>query len=251
MASSRFSPQSQHIAMDDRSPVAVIYGPFVGCATVLIGLCLLCVVPHSALEKLHLSGSMATLVIVGIVVGGLINIPVLRWDREVEQQQPTGLVGMMGWSPVSRRITQTILAVNVGGCVIPVLLALYELGFIINLRETDQEKVWLAAAITITASTLVCFALARPINGIGIALPTLLPTLVPVLCVWTLLGWSSYYNDVRAPIAFVGGVFGTLIGADLFHIRDFSRVNSGMISIGGAGTFDGIVIAGLLAAFLA
>jgi uncharacterized membrane protein len=53
------------------------------------------------------------------------------------------------------------------------------------------------------------------------------------------------------PVAFVAGVAGPLIGADLLHLKAIDRVQSGMMSIGGAGTFDGIVLSGIIAAYLA
>ena len=53
------------------------------------------------------------------------------------------------------------------------------------------------------------------------------------------------------PIAFVAGVAGPLIGADLLHLREIEQIDSGMISIGGAGTFDGILPTGILALYLA
>ncbi len=37
---------------------------------------------------------------------------------------------------------------------------------------------------------------------------------------------------------------------DLLHLRDLGRRGAGLMSIGGAGTFDGIVISGFLAAML-
>ena len=54
-----------------------------------------------------------------------------------------------------------------------------------------------------------------------------------------------------APVAFVAGVLGPLVGADLMLLKDITRVSAGMLSIGGAGTFDGIVLSGMLAALLA
>ena len=54
----------------------------------------------------------------------------------------------------------------------------------------------------------------------------------------------------RAPVAFVAGVLGPLVGADLLHLKDIGRISTGLLSIGGAGTFDGIVLSGLLAAIL-
>ncbi|HXZ68352.1 MAG TPA: DUF1614 domain-containing protein, partial [Alphaproteobacteria bacterium] len=46
-------------------------------------------------------------------------------------------------------------------------------------------------------------------------------------------------------------VAGPLIGADLFHLRDIKASPVGIASIGGAGTFDGIVLSGIIAAYLA
>jgi uncharacterized membrane protein len=57
--------------------------------------------------------------------------------------------------------------------------------------------------------------------------------------------------DFAPPIAFIAGVLGPLIGADLLHLPEIKNVATGMASIGGAGTFDGIVLSGLMAALLA
>jgi uncharacterized membrane protein len=46
-------------------------------------------------------------------------------------------------------------------------------------------------------------------------------------------------------------VLGPLIGADLLHLRDIEKIATGIASIGGAGTFDGIVLSGIVAAYLA
>jgi uncharacterized membrane protein len=47
------------------------------------------------------------------------------------------------------------------------------------------------------------------------------------------------------------GALGPLIGADLLHLRDLERIGAGAVSIGGAGTFDGIVLSALIATLLA
>jgi uncharacterized membrane protein len=52
------------------------------------------------------------------------------------------------------------------------------------------------------------------------------------------------------PIAFSAGVLGPLIGADLLHLGDIAEIGTGMASIGGAGTFDGVVLSGLVATVL-
>ena len=54
-----------------------------------------------------------------------------------------------------------------------------------------------------------------------------------------------------APLAYISGTLGVLIGADLLHMKDISRLGTPYASIGGAGTFDGIFITGIVAALLA
>ena len=49
---------------------------------------------------------------------------------------------------------------------------------------------------------------------------------------------------------FRSGVLGPLVGADLLHLDDIAEIGTGMASIGGAGTFDGVVLSGLVATLL-
>jgi uncharacterized membrane protein len=54
-------------------------------------------------------------------------------------------------------------------------------------------------------------------------------------------------------MSYLSGVMGTLIGADLLNILNPDVLNmfSGVISIGGAGLFDGIFLTGVLASLMA
>jgi uncharacterized membrane protein len=229
------------------------YLPQIGCGLMVLALVGLCLFPlvlvdgmGYALRKLHLSPPVATLTIVGIFVGSLVNLPLYRVNREAPQAMPMGWIrSRMGWVPIERSRTQTIVALNVGGCIIPAALAIYLTSFI--LREGPQAK--LALILAVLANVAACHWLARPIPGLGIALPAFVPVMLAVGSAWLLLA-GSQYQDVRAPVAFVAGVTGPLIGADLLNLRRFERLSAGLISIGGAGTFDGIVVCSLLSAFL-
>ena len=53
------------------------------------------------------------------------------------------------------------------------------------------------------------------------------------------------------PLAYVSGSMGTLIGADLMNLGKISRLGAPVVSIGGAGTFDGVFLTGILAGLLA
>ncbi|HTL91635.1 MAG TPA: DUF1614 domain-containing protein, partial [Steroidobacteraceae bacterium] len=54
-----------------------------------------------------------------------------------------------------------------------------------------------------------------------------------------------------APLAYICGSFGTLIGADLLNLGAIQAMGAPVASIGGAGTFDGIFVTGLLAVLYA
>ena len=230
------------------------YMPQVGCLLLVLMLCGLCIFPlvvfrgmEEALAKLHLPGSLATVALVGILVGGFVNIPLYRVNRDDEQPVMRGyMMPGFGWVPLPRTRQQTIVAINVGGCLIPAALAIFETTIVMS---EERQARW-ALGITTGANILVCYYLARPIPGLGIAIPAFLPPAVAVLFSWLLLN-GDQFNDVRAPVAFIAGVAGPLIGADLFNLRQFEKISAGVVSIGGAGTFDGIVISGLAAAFFA
>ena len=221
-----------------------------GCLPLLLFLLLLALLPFvfgslfsTALVKLHLPPQAALWVILGILAGSGINIPVRRIARtKYVVEDPLALFGIAGWWPQFRRVRrETIIAVNVGGCLIPVGLALYET---VHLMIGSRHSLF-GLALGILVNTLVCYWMARPIEGIGIAMPGLLPALIAAMTALVLV------PDQAAPVAFVAGVLGPLIGADLLHLRDISKLATGIASIGGAGTFDGIVLSGIVAAYLA
>jgi len=54
-----------------------------------------------------------------------------------------------------------------------------------------------------------------------------------------------------SPLAYIAGSLGTLIGADLTNLDKVRGLGAPVASIGGAGTFDGIFLTGILAVLLA
>jgi uncharacterized membrane protein len=57
-------------------------------------------------------------------------------------------------------------------------------------------------------------------------------------------------GQCRVVTAYVGGVLGTLIGADLLNLGKIRNLGAPIASIGGAGTFDGIFLSGFIALLL-
>ena len=54
-----------------------------------------------------------------------------------------------------------------------------------------------------------------------------------------------------AALAYVSGTLGVLIGAELMRLKDIRRMGTPLADIGGAGTFDGIFMTGIVAVLLA
>jgi uncharacterized membrane protein len=198
----------------------------------------------ASLAKLHISHAVAAQLVIAIVLGSFINIPITRISQPEELvANPLATFGLDQLFPRLRRPRrETVIAVNVGGCLIPLGIAAYQLGFLAEHGADLLVKTAVAALIT----TAVCYVIARPVPGLGIAMPGFVPPIVSALTAVLLVA------DQAPPVAFVAGVIGPLVGADLLHLRHINKVaTTGVASIGGAGTFDGIVLSGILSAYLA
>jgi uncharacterized membrane protein len=199
----------------------------------------------SSLAKLHLEPDQAILLIIAIVVGSLVNIPV----KHIVRDQPVWSHPLQVWgldSALPRWTTRrnhTIIAVNVGGCMVPLGISFFLLAWLSRLGPDVMWDVAIATAIT----TFICYIAARPMPGVGIVMPGFIS---PAAAAGSAL---LLVPDAAPAAAFVAGTLGPLIGADFFHINDLIRNprGVGMASIGGAGTFDGIVLSAILATLLA
>lgn len=182
--------------------------------------------------KLGFPISVGILIYFLSLLGSTINIPLSKKPVETGDEYDEFLGRFFGFP---KRMKYQVIAVNVGGCIIPVLLSLYFFQFVPLLR----------VIIGIGIMAIITYFLARPVKGIGIAIPALIP---PILCVILTL--------ILAPgnpaFAYVCGVLGVLIGADVLHLKDLRGVNrAGVMSIGGAGVFDGIFLVGIISVLLA
>jgi uncharacterized membrane protein len=192
-----------------------------------------------AFEKLGMSPQGALLLMLGILLGSGINIPVARiaTPADMPADLPLPRRGLLWPPPDLSRTGYTIIAVNLGGCLIPVAVALYLL-----FRQLVSPADLLPALLVITT---VSYLFSRPVPGIGIAMPFLLAPLVTVATALILAPESP------APLAFSSGVLGVLLGADILHLREIRRMGVRIASIGGAGTFDGVFLTGIIAVLLA
>jgi len=170
------------------------------------------------------------------LVGGFVNIPIARLrGRETIAVGEIRVFGVRYRIPIVRRQPATILAVNLGGAVIPAGLSLYLLA---------KDGVWWQAAAAVAFVAVVVHAFARPVPGLGIAVPALVP---PVLAAGAGVLVST---STPAAVAYIAGTLGTLIGADLLNLPRLRELGAGVASIGGAGTFDGVFLSGIIAVLL-
>ncbi len=130
----------------------------------------------------------------------------------------------------------TVVAINVGGALVPLLLSLY---LFVRIGMRGRMLVGIAVVAAIVHS------LARIVPGVGIALPMLVPP-IAAAAVGLLLAFRR-----APPVAYVAGSMGTLIGADILNLPRIAELGAPVVSIGGAGTFDGVFLTGIIAGLLA
>ncbi|MCM8772527.1 MAG: DUF1614 domain-containing protein [Candidatus Omnitrophica bacterium] len=186
-----------------------------------------------ALGKLGLSPFFAFLVLLASLIGSGINIPIYSREATIFHPyrelfflfQPFGLPEIE---------TKQIIAINVGGAIIPILLCIYLL----------PKAPLLPTFFSTIISTIICFKLSKIIPGIGITIPALIPPIIAVLLAFI------FAPQNKIPVAYISGVLGVLIGADLLNLPNLPSY-PGVMSIGGAGVYDGIFLVGIISVLLA
>jgi uncharacterized membrane protein len=171
------------------------------------------------------------------LLGSYINIPVAELPaKEVISDHQVTFYGMRYVIPSVVDWPRTVIAVNLGGAVIPTILSIYLL---------IKNKLYLQGLLGVTIVAAVVHYMAHPVQGVGIAVPTFIP---PFITAAVALLLSRAY---AAPLAYIAGSLGTLIGADLLNLGKIQGLGAPVASIGGAGTFDGIFVTGIFSVLLA
>ena len=190
-----------------------------------------------AYMRLGVGPGTALLLLFGSLVGSYFNIPItVLPGQTVRSGEIVDYFGMRYVVPMVTSYPGTVLAVNVGGAVIPTVMSIY-----LVLRY----QLWVRAAIAVIAIALIIHSMATPVRGVGIAVPVFAPVVVTAILAFILS------REYAPPLAYIGGSMGTLIGADLMNLGNIGGLGAPVASIGGAGTFDGIFLTGILAVLLA
>src|SRR6185437_5990525 len=209
---------------------------FWGLIILLIGLATLRALKYASLS-MGITESALIAILGASLLGSYINIPVAYFPgHRIVSAGEISYFGMTYIVPVVRQTHGTTLTVNVGGAIIPVLLSAYLL---------FKNRLFLLGAIGTAFVATVTHYLAHPVPGFGIALPIFVPAIATAVIAIALTRRRA------APLAYISGSLGTLIGADLLNLGVVQSLGAPVASIGGAGTFDGIFVTGLLAVLYA
>src|SRR6202521_4059850 len=190
-----------------------------------------------AYMRLGIGPGAALILLFGSVIGSYFNISItVLPGKHAVAGQILDFYGMRYVVPFVTSWPGTVLAVNVGGAIIPTMMSTY-----LVLRY----QLWLKAAIATAVIAAVIHSMATPVPGGGIAVPVFVPVVATAIIAFILS------REYAAPLAYIGGSMGTLIGADLLNLDKIAGLGAPVASIGGAGTFDGIFLTGILAVLLA
>jgi len=180
------------------------------------------------------------LILATCLLGSYVNIPIKR-NRALQPRFKMRRVTVFGVTyPVpsySVGFYESVVAINVGGAVVPIVTSMY------LLTKATPALPNIVVAVALVA--IVVKAVSRPVKGAGIIVPVLIPPVTAAI-VGMLLG-----GDFSYVVTYVSGTLGTLIGADLLNFHKILKLGAPVTSIGGAGTFDGIFLAGIMGVLIA
>ena len=189
------------------------------------------------LAKLGLSPTSATLLLACTLTGSLINLRLFSIDSTFERLPENYKAFRSLFNPPSIVKGKTIIALNIGGALIPISFSLY----LITLHPIN----FLHLTLSILFVAFISYSFSRPIKGLGIGIPIFIAPVTAALSALVL------DHEHSAPLAYICGTLGVLIGADLLRLKDIKYMGVPAAAIGGAGTFDGIFFTGIIAVLLA
>jgi len=189
-----------------------------------------------AYRKIGVRPRYMILVLLLTLLGSHFNIPL--YSVEVPRLVPPEEVTVLGRTyivPPAVQPSRTVVAVNVGGALVPVLLSVY-----LFMKLNMRVRMVLGTLVV----AVVVHGLAQIVPGVGIAVPMFIPPLVAA-------GVALILAFRRAPpLAYVAGSMGALIGADVSNLHRLAELGAPVVSIGGAGTFDGVFLTGIIAGLI-
>ncbi|MGQ4832992.1 MAG: DUF1614 domain-containing protein [Candidatus Asgardarchaeia archaeon] len=195
---------------------------------------------------LGVSSTVASLILLLSILGSYVNIPLFEMVSYIPiVQEKVIRVYYVNWiiPELAYKPQKTVIAINLGGCVIPVIFSTY---LVLTRLPLDQAPLisYVRLLIATLIVTVVVHSFAKPVKGIGIVMPGFISPLTTAITV-AVLNMIPPYSNIFV-IAYFAGTWGSLIGADLLNIKKIPQLGAPVASIGGAGTFDGIFLNGVM-----
>lgn len=171
---------------------------------------------HRVFDRLYLTDTQALIFLLLLIAGSFITLPVYRGAFTV--------------------------ALNVGGGILPVALAVY----VLTRAGTGRE--WGRAILAAVITGAFLYGTAKLLRNFGHGYDIIDPMWVFGLTA----GIVGYLAGVRSRrTAFIGATLGVLL-LDVANLVELAATRSpGRVIVGGAGAFDTIVVAGVVAVLLA
>ncbi len=230
----------------------IFYNPFTFIFTLLLTIVLAFSISvlffglvSSAFSKIGFSWNDALILLLASLIGSNINIPLKTIESKVpiQDHKYVKVFGVSYRVPFKKtHVTKTTIAINVGGALIPTIVSLY----LLTLFPHSTIYVFYATLLV----SLITKAVAKPVKGVGIVSPALLPPIAAAFISIIIVYITNIQHELIFAVAYISGTLGTLIGADLLNIRAITKLGAPVVSIGGAGTFDGVFLAGVIAVLL-
>ncbi len=190
-----------------------------------------------AYEKMGIHHRYVFAILLLSLLGSGVNIPIAELPgKDMVVHKVVDFFGVEYVVPTVEHEGRTVLAINLGGAVIPLLLSIYLL---------VEHRLYVKGALAIAVVAAVTHWFATPVRGLGIAIS---PLIAPVVAALAALVIS---RQRAAPLAYIAGSVGTLLGADILNLYRIQQLGAPMASIGGAGVGDGVFLAGIVAVLLA
>src|SRR5438270_13143122 len=143
-----------------------------------------------AYMRLGVGPGLAFILPFGSLIGSYFNLPItVLPEPPVRSGQIVDFFGMRYVVPVVVSWPGTVLAVNVGGAVIPTIMSTY---------LVIRYQLWLKAALATAAIAFIIHSMATPVPGIGIAVPVFAPVVATAILAFILS------REYAPPLAYVG-----------------------------------------------
>ena len=197
-------------------------------------------VTETAFERIGFSRAEFLAILFLTFIGSFVNIPIKRiqgTEEVVDYKEVNFFWATYRIPQFFQRQVSTLVAINFGGAVIPILVSIYLLA--------THPSFLVYSLIGIFFNSIIVWLGARKVQGVGIVTPVFVPPLAAAV-----ISLLIYHGGGVAIIAYVSGTLGALIGADLLNLKGITKMRAPVVSIGGAGTFDGVFLTGIIAVVL-